>query len=78
VDRFSQDISTSSDDQVVIHAIQPDPSNAGGYLVTLTFRSQQDPALGPGGNEACTNWGLTYRLTAQFKLLGSQDATHVA
>jgi hypothetical protein len=54
------------------------PAPAGGYLVALSFRSQQDPAFGPGGSEGCTNWSLTYRLTAQFKLLGSQGATHVA
>jgi hypothetical protein len=78
VAQFQQDISTSTDDQVIIHSIQPDPVAAGGYLVALSFRSQQDPAFGPGGNEACTNWSLAYRLTAQFKLLGAQGATHVA
>jgi hypothetical protein len=78
VAQFQQDISTSTDDQVVIHGIQPGPAPAGGYLVALSFRSQQDPAFGPGGNEACTNWSLTYRLTAQFKLLGAQGGTHAA
>jgi len=78
VAQFQRDTSTSSDDQVVIHAIEPDPENAGGYLVSVSFRSQQAPSFGPGGNEACTNWDLSYHMTPQFKLLRSSGASHSA
>jgi hypothetical protein len=75
---FQHDTSTSSDDEIVIHGIAPDPGNPGGYLVSVSFRSQQAPSFGPGGNEACTMWDLSYHMTPQFKLLRSSGATHNA
>jgi hypothetical protein len=78
VAQFQHDTSTSTDDQVVIRGIQADPANPGGYLVSVSFRSQQAPSFGPGGNEACTLWTLSYQMTAQFKLLRSHDGQHTA
>jgi hypothetical protein len=75
---FQHDTSTSSDDEIVIHGIGPDPANPSGYLVSVSFRSQQAPSFGPGGNEACTMWNLSYHMTPQFKLLRSSGATHSA
>jgi hypothetical protein len=78
VAQFQRETSTSTDDQVVIHYIQPDPGTAGGYLVSVSFRSRQAPSFGPGGNQACTLWNLSYHMTAQFKLLRSSGAQHTA
>lgn len=78
VAKFQRDTSTSSDQDVVIHSIDPDQGNPGGYLVAVGFRSTQAPSYGPGGNEACTLWELSYHMTAQFKLLRSSGATHNA
>jgi hypothetical protein len=78
VAQFQRDTSTSADDQVAIHAIAPDPGAAGGYLVSVSFRSQQAPSFGPGGNQACTLWNLSYHMTAEFKLLRSSGASHTA
>jgi hypothetical protein len=78
VAKFQRDTSTSTDDQIVVHSIQADPANPGGYLVAVSFRSQQAPSFGPGGNEACTLWTLTYQMTAQFKLLRSHDGQHTS
>jgi hypothetical protein len=75
---FQHDTSTSTDDDIVIHSIGPDPGNPAGYLVSVSFRSRQAPSFGPGGNEACTMWDLSYHMTAQFKLLRSSGATHNA
>lgn len=78
VAKFQHDTSTSADQDVVIHAIAPDPETVGGYLVSVSFRSTQAPSFGPGGNEACTLWDLSYHMTPQFKLLRSSGASHSA
>ena len=78
VAKFQRDTSTSADQDVVIHSVDPDPANPGGYLVAVSFQSTQAPSFGPGGNEACTRWDLNYHMTAQFKLLRSSDASHAA
>jgi hypothetical protein len=44
----------------------------------VSFRSQQAPAYGPGGDEACTKWALTYQFTAAMKMLRTVDVSHVA
>jgi hypothetical protein len=71
---FSRQISTTTDEQIVIHSIAVNAS--GGYLVALSFRSHQAPSYGPGGNEACTDWNLTYSFTGTYKLIRSTTAQH--
>jgi hypothetical protein len=69
---FTEQISTTHDDQVVLHSIS---ANGPEYLADVSFRSQQAAQYGPDG-QTCTNWHLTYRFTSGMKLIKAINATY--
>lgn len=77
---WESEVSTTSDDQMRLTAIRPNPQVPGGLLVHAAFRSQQDPSLGPDG-QSCTNWDLVFRLTPYgggYRVFGAQQVHAVA
>ncbi|MEV6924424.1 hypothetical protein AB0M46_07935 [Dactylosporangium sp. NPDC051485] len=80
VKRFTDGISTSTDDDIVLLALGPDPTGKGVLQARVTFRSRQEPGKGPKGreSEACTRWDVTYSLTqpggGEYRIWGSTGA----
>ncbi|MFL6162056.1 MAG: hypothetical protein ACJ74U_07505 [Jatrophihabitantaceae bacterium] len=80
VAKWQSEVATSYDDEMALTAIRDYSAVPGGLLVHATFRSQQDPSLGPDG-QSCTHWDLVYRLTpyaAGYRVLGAQQVMSVA
>ncbi|GAA0950706.1 hypothetical protein [Virgisporangium aurantiacum] len=59
-------ISTTRDHHAQLHAVYVAASPPGAVTARVTFTSEQAPGYGPRGREqeTCTNWDLTYTLTA--------------
>jgi hypothetical protein len=80
VKRFSDGISTSSDDDILLLALGPDPTGKGTLQARVTFRSQQGAGKGPKGRESetCTRWDVTYSVTqpggGDYRIWGSTSA----
>ncbi|WP_432989059.1 hypothetical protein [Dactylosporangium sp. CA-233914] len=78
VKRFSDGISTSTDDDILLLALGPDPTGKGILQARVTFRSQQGAGKGPKGREqeTCTRWDVTYSLTkpGDYRIWGSTNA----
>jgi hypothetical protein len=74
VRRFTEGVSTSVDDHIVVRSMQDD---AEGLTVRVTFRSRQAARYGPAG-ERCTQWAMKYVLSYEgtsHRILRS-TATH--
>jgi hypothetical protein len=66
---FTQALSTSQDNQVVVQSIQDD---AGGDIdADVSFRSHQAGRYGPNQGETCTDWSLDYHLVPAANTAGS-------
>ncbi|WP_345129305.1 hypothetical protein [Dactylosporangium darangshiense] len=80
VRRFSDGISTSTDDDILLLTLGPDSSGKGLLQARVTFRSRQDPGKGPKGRESetCTRWDVTYSITkpggGDYRIWGSTSA----
>ncbi|MFI5909637.1 hypothetical protein [Dactylosporangium sp. NPDC051541] len=79
VKRFTDGISTSTDDDILLLALGPDPTGKGQLQARVTFRSQQQPGKGPKGRESetCTRWDVTYSITqpgGEYRIWGSTNA----
>ncbi|MFG2044591.1 hypothetical protein [Dactylosporangium sp. NPDC048998] len=80
VRRFSEGISTSTDDDILLLALGPDTSGKGTMQARVTFRSHQEAGKGPKGRESetCTRWDVTYSLTrpggGDYRIWGSTSA----
>ncbi|WP_433218819.1 hypothetical protein ACQP00_13510 [Dactylosporangium sp. CS-047395] len=79
VKRFTDGISTSTDDDVLLLALGPDGSGKGVLQARVTFRSQQQAGKGPKGRESetCTRWDVTYSITrpgGEYRIWGSTNA----
>ncbi|MGI5243424.1 hypothetical protein [Dactylosporangium sp. CA-139066] len=80
VKRFSDGISTSTDDDVLLLTLGPDSSGKGLLQARVTFRSHQDAGKGPKGRESetCTRWDVTYSITkpggGDYRIWGSTSA----
>ncbi|WP_344616252.1 hypothetical protein [Dactylosporangium salmoneum] len=80
VKKFSDGISTSTDDDILLLVLGPDPTGKGLLQARVTFRSRQDPGKGPKGRESetCTRWDVTYSLTqpggGEYRIWGSTGA----
>ncbi|WP_433059784.1 hypothetical protein [Dactylosporangium sp. CS-033363] len=79
VKRFTDGISTSTDDDVLLLALGPDGSGKGLLQARVTFRSQQQSGKGPKGRESetCTRWDVTYSITrpgGEYRIWGSTNA----
>ncbi|MEU7868891.1 hypothetical protein [Dactylosporangium sp. NPDC049140] len=80
VKRFSDGISTSTDDDILLLALGSDPTGHGSLQARVTFRSQQQAGKGPKGRESetCTRWDVTYSLTqpgGEYRIWGSTSAS---
>jgi hypothetical protein len=62
---YQRDISTTTDDQIMLRGIGPDPSGKGVLAARVTFRSTQRAGFGPKErpNETCTAWDVTYTIS---------------
>jgi eukaryotic-like serine/threonine-protein kinase len=60
--KFSSELSTSQDTQIVVQSIQHD--SPGDLDVQVGFQSHQGGQYGPDPGETCTNWSLDYHLVA--------------
>jgi hypothetical protein len=84
VKRFSDGISTSTDDDILLLTLGPDSSGKGLLQARVTFRSHQDAGKGPKGRESetCTRWDVTYSLTrpggGDYRIWGSTSAANRA
>jgi eukaryotic-like serine/threonine-protein kinase len=58
--RFSSELSTSQDTQIVVQGIRHDPD--GDLDVQVGFQSHQAGQYGPDPGQTCTNWSLDYQL----------------
>ncbi|GLL01392.1 hypothetical protein [Dactylosporangium matsuzakiense] len=79
VKRFTDGISTSSDDDIALLALGPDPTGKGVLQARVTFRSRQQAGKGPKGRESetCTRWDVTYSITqpgGEYRIWGSTNA----
>lgn len=65
VETFRQGVSTTTDHDIVLQALQDDTTGKGVVEVRLTFRSEQSAGYGPASNpdETCTLWDITYVLS---------------
>jgi hypothetical protein len=78
---FARAIATTSDTDIVLHAVGADPTGRGAVRAAVSFRSHQSPGYGPKTNtrETCTAWRITYVLSepdrAAYRILAS-SATH--
>jgi hypothetical protein len=77
---FQRAISTTTDDQILLRSIGPDPTGRGVLAARVTFRSNQQAGYGPRErpNETCTAWDVTYTITrpgGAYKILAG-SATH--
>ena len=61
-DQFAQQLSTSTDSDVVLHSAL-DNGN-GTASADVSFTSMQSGDLGPNPGETCTQWDLTYNLVS--------------
>ncbi|MEV0719750.1 hypothetical protein [Asanoa sp. NPDC050611] len=63
VARFAQDMSTTSDSDVVLRSVTSGP-DVDTLLARVTFRSMQQAGYGPAerSTETCTDWDVTYVL----------------
>jgi len=83
VGRFSHDVSTTTDGDIVIRSIDTNPSRAAALIVVVTFTSTQAAGYGPAGstNETCTHRRVQYTLTqtaaGEYRILRG-TATHQA
>lgn len=66
---FAQALSTSQDNQVVVHSIQDDAG--GGIDADVSFRSHQAEQYGPDQGETCSDWSLDYHLVPAADTAGS-------
>ena len=81
VQRFVDGISTSTDDDILLLALGPDPSGKGLLQARVTFRSHQNAGKGPKGRESetCTRWDVTYAITkpgGAYRIWGSTGAAN--
>jgi hypothetical protein len=62
---YQRDVSTTTDDQIVLRGIGPDTTGKGVLAARVTFRSTQQAGYGPKErpNEACTAWDVTYTIS---------------
>jgi hypothetical protein len=62
---FRSAVSTTTDDQIILRSIGPDPTGRGVLAARLTFRSNQQAGYGPRErtDETCTMWDVTYTIT---------------
>jgi hypothetical protein len=60
--RFSSELSTSQDTQIVVLSIRHDSN--GDLDVQVGFQSHQAGQYGPDPGQTCTNWSLDYHLVA--------------
>jgi hypothetical protein len=60
--RFSSELRTSQDTQIVVQSIRHDSN--GDLDVKVGFQSHQAGQYGPDPGQTCTNWSLDYRLVA--------------
>jgi hypothetical protein len=62
---YQRDISTTTDDQIMLRGIGPDTSGKGVLAARVTFRSNQQAGYGPKErpNETCTAWDVTYTIS---------------
>ncbi|WP_432840689.1 hypothetical protein [Dactylosporangium sp. CA-092794] len=80
VKRFSDGISTSTDDDILLLSLGPDGTGKGALQARVTFRSHQVAGKGPKGRESetCTRWDVTYSLTqpggGEYRIWGSTNA----
>jgi hypothetical protein len=80
VAKFTADISTTTDDDIVLRSVTDDTSGKGVVQARVTFRSRQDPGKGPAGRESetCTRWDVTYilsRPSGKYLIKGASRAT---
>ncbi|MER7273010.1 hypothetical protein ABT369_01000 [Dactylosporangium sp. NPDC000244] len=79
VKRFTDGISTSTDDDILLLSLGSDPTGKGLLQAHVTFRSQQQAGKGPKGRESetCTRWDVTYSITqpgGEYRIWGSTNA----
>jgi hypothetical protein len=79
VRKFTDGISTSTDDDILLLSLGADPSGKGLLQARVTFRSHQEAGKGPRGRESetCTRWDVTYVLTrpgGAYRIWGSTNA----
>jgi hypothetical protein len=81
VDSFARGISTTTDEDITLLSVGPDPSGAGSARAEVTFTSTQAPGYGPrpDTSETCTSWHVRYVLTRgaddAYRIMSS-SATH--
>jgi hypothetical protein len=66
---FADNLSTSQDNQVVVHSIQD--GAAGDIDADVSFQSHQAGQYGPNQGETCTDWSLDYHLVPAATTAGS-------
>ncbi|WP_433608083.1 hypothetical protein ACQP2P_34505 [Dactylosporangium sp. CA-139114] len=79
VQRFTDGISTSTDDDILLLSLGSDPTGKGILQAHVTFRSRQQAGKGPKGRESetCTRWDVTYSITqpgGEYRIWGSTNA----
>ncbi|MFI6329444.1 hypothetical protein ACIBBG_14230 [Micromonospora chersina] len=78
VQRFGQQLVTTRDSDVVLHALTDAPT--GVLVAEVSFQSNQAPGYGPKGRpqETCTRWRIRYELsvtaTGEYRILRSKAA----
>jgi hypothetical protein len=62
---YQHDVSTTTDDQITLRSVGPDPSGKGVLAARVTFRSNQQAGYGPKDrpDETCTRWDVTYTIS---------------
>jgi len=67
VQKFEQGLQSTQDSQITLVSLGPGDTTSPATSAVVTFQSSQQAGYGPGDNpnQTCTNWSLTYVLTAE-------------